>query len=428
MFEFAAPSPASAPFPGLPLAQALTLQTTANTGDTPLPADFEALLALQTAPAPAAIFAALPAAPIRQPGGKTLPDTALPVAANSNPAATPPGATDDSLTSSDMPPPISENLPIAYTFVLPDPALMSAIFAAPQRLAPQPEAVTPTETTPPVAAATTPASPPEDADIVPAIRNSAAARIILQHPAAAAIAVARTTIFELEPTPVPAPVSERPEGAVSPAPVTLAATAMIAQRTPRPATPAQATATIPEPSADQPVPLAMRETDPAQPLEAAPEPAAPIIQSHTSTAPQQDAAPAARAEPRAERIDFETLVEALSRAREEASPNTVRASINHAEFGRVSLRFENDDKGALQVAMNSADPGFARAVTASNEAASTQTQPDTQRGSHQQATAGNGGESARQQQGQPPGASARPQRADKLRGDDPQSSPDGIFA
>lgn len=75
-----------------------------------------------------------------------------------------------------------------------------------------------------------------------------------------------------------------------------------------------------------------------------------------------------RAQPVPERIDFATLVETLDRARDEAPAQTVHAAVRHAEFGQVSLRFERDEDQALSVAMSSADPGFARAVSAAAEA------------------------------------------------------------
>lgn len=72
------------------------------------------------------------------------------------------------------------------------------------------------------------------------------------------------------------------------------------------------------------------------------------------TAPQ-----GAQAEPQ----DFSTLVDRLVAARDAAQGDVVRVALPHAEFGRVALHFRNDDAG-LSVTMTSADPGFARAVTA----------------------------------------------------------------
>ena len=61
--------------------------------------------------------------------------------------------------------------------------------------------------------------------------------------------------------------------------------------------------------------------------------------------------------------DFAALVDQLVAAREFATPTPVHASVNHAEFGQVSLKFEHGDQG-LSVAVSSADPDFARAVQA----------------------------------------------------------------
>jgi hypothetical protein len=65
--------------------------------------------------------------------------------------------------------------------------------------------------------------------------------------------------------------------------------------------------------------------------------------------------------------DFSTLVDRLVAAREAAqsslAPRAVHAAIAHAEFGQVSLRFEQRD-GALNVAMTSPDPDFARSALA----------------------------------------------------------------
>lgn len=61
--------------------------------------------------------------------------------------------------------------------------------------------------------------------------------------------------------------------------------------------------------------------------------------------------------------DFATLVDRLVEARDAAMPQTVRAAVQHSDFGRVSLSFRADD-ARLSVSMASADPGFAPAVQA----------------------------------------------------------------
>jgi hypothetical protein len=55
------------------------------------------------------------------------------------------------------------------------------------------------------------------------------------------------------------------------------------------------------------------------------------------------------------------LVEARSAAFSDAGPQMVGAAVNHAEFGKVSLDFQQDG-AQLSVSMTSADPGFARAA------------------------------------------------------------------
>lgn len=62
-------------------------------------------------------------------------------------------------------------------------------------------------------------------------------------------------------------------------------------------------------------------------------------------------------------LDFAALVDRLVMARDAAAPQTVSLALTHAEFGKISLRFEQDDTG-LNVGMTSPDPDFARAVSA----------------------------------------------------------------
>lgn len=61
--------------------------------------------------------------------------------------------------------------------------------------------------------------------------------------------------------------------------------------------------------------------------------------------------------------DFAALVDRLVQAREAAGTQPVQLALAHAEFGRVSLRFDTDESG-LNVSLSSADPSFVRAVTA----------------------------------------------------------------
>lgn len=62
-------------------------------------------------------------------------------------------------------------------------------------------------------------------------------------------------------------------------------------------------------------------------------------------------------------LDFTALVDRLVQARDAVAPQTVTLALSHADFGKVSLRFEQDDAG-LSVSIASPDPDFARAASA----------------------------------------------------------------
>lgn len=61
--------------------------------------------------------------------------------------------------------------------------------------------------------------------------------------------------------------------------------------------------------------------------------------------------------------DFAALVDRLVAAREALQPQSVTLAVRHSDFGAVQLRFQQDASG-LSVALASADPDFARAVSA----------------------------------------------------------------
>lgn len=63
------------------------------------------------------------------------------------------------------------------------------------------------------------------------------------------------------------------------------------------------------------------------------------------------------------RQDFAALVERLVEARNAGAAQSTHASVHHAEFGQVSLKFQQDG-GDLSVSMSSADPDFAIAAQA----------------------------------------------------------------
>lgn len=432
MFDPAAISLTPALKPGTIAANAVMLENAATSGDAAEPVQtggFEALLALQSAqaqialpsnrmPPQTAATVTLPtlAQPMAQPTtGNSLPDAAMPLAAFAGDMAETPddhGAVDE----------------MAAFPLIADPAVIASIFAAPDRLA-----VAPVESAQPgVSSATAPDITPKPEPIA---QNPAPAAKPELATNAAVIALAQAAVIELEPATKPVLPQET---AASIAPAATVATQL--QARPAPAARAGAKAQDPaiEPQiAAMPVEAGKDIADQAALPELPEEMASPVSARAADAAPAQDAAPAARAEPRAERVDFATLVETLNRAREEASPGTVRVSLSHADFGRVSMRFEQDDKG-LSVAMSSADPGFARAVTASNEAASTATSTDTPRGQSSQANTGNSaqgdgraqGEGNRQPQGQRADTPERPaaQLRDTLRRKDEAGSSGGIFA
>ena len=120
--------------------------------------------------------------------------------------------------------------------------------------------------------------------------------------------------------------------------------------------------------------------------------------------------------PRAERpVDFAELVDRLATARETAMPDRMQVAVNHAEFGKVSLRFEADGSG-LNVAMSSADPDFARAVAAAAPAAAQQFASNgdalPQRSASEQSSAA--GQAPSQQQNSPQQSRAETRSAERV--------------
>lgn len=400
---------------------------------------FEALLTLQAAQAPLpSAITPLTAIALPEPG-KTLPDAARPLAALAGLANQP--VADDLADSGTAQPELSA---VLADVTLPDPALIASIFAAPERLASLPLVT---------ARPDSHLRLTEQVDVArPTLPNPEAPRrpAIAQAALASAVSVAQAVEIELAPADVAfvrdEPAEESTE--IAAARLSTAASSVLNSRIMRPTAlsrtvPAgqEMVAPSPEPApaanATARVAAALDQADKTPFVsETAHDIAAPLLQRTTADlAPQQDSAPVSRAEQRPERIDFATLVDTLNRAREDASPNAVRISMTHSDFGRVSMRFEQND-GGLAVAMSSADPGFARAVTASNEAASAQTSADTPRGQSSQASGGNGaqGEGGRQPHGQSqdqrtatPDRPA-PQLRDAIRHSDDTGTPGGIFA
>lgn len=71
----------------------------------------------------------------------------------------------------------------------------------------------------------------------------------------------------------------------------------------------------------------------------------------------------APADPALRPHDFTQLVDRLVAARELAAPQSFQLALQHGEFGQVQLRFSREGEG-LNITMASADPEFARVVSA----------------------------------------------------------------
>ncbi len=86
-------------------------------------------------------------------------------------------------------------------------------------------------------------------------------------------------------------------------------------------------------------------------------PPAPLVQLQAAPTTFTPADPALRPH------DFTQLVDRLVAARELAQPQGFQLALQHGEFGQVRLRFQREGEG-LNVTMASADPDFARVVSA----------------------------------------------------------------
>gem|GEM_PF-1287133 len=155
------------------------------------------------------------------------------------------------------------------------------------------------------------------------------------------------------------------------------------------AAPAHAAATPPtaQPAAQH---TAVKSSEPVTPTSASP--AAPVLYAAMATAAPATSelhAPAAAA-PTQTPTDFATLVDSIARARDDnpgATAAPVGVTMQHADFGRVSMQFTARDQG-LAVTMRSADPGFAPAVAAAAATTSSAGAGDAQTNtSHGQDTA-----------------------------------------
>ena len=378
MIQPAAPSSAS---PALTVAVTVAGQP----GESVEPADFAALLNIQTLTAgptedapvaqPGLLVAATAALPVPA-NGKILP-VGLPVALPSeapaaqaqpvdqDPAAAPPAALPSAIAT----------LPTALLKARPaGPAAQAAPADAPQQTMsedaaePADPAIAVTEplaTLPVIALVSQPASPGEPAS------------------------PAETALSREPGRPTQAPIAASPQPAMSQPAVTQPAVSAAGQQTPPPSTP-QLTA-LPEAAP------AEREAAVQQVRMIEPAAAQPVAASETVLAAPpapRDAAPAAitATTAAAERPhDFTALVDRLVAAREAMQPQNVTMAVRHAEFGAVQLRFQQDASG-LSVAMASADPDFARAVSAAVPPVQAASASDTASFSQQgRSEAGHGG-------------------------------------
>lgn len=460
MFEpFALPlMPTAAPVPSLPLANTGTATESADLQTSSLPApDFAAMLTVQSAPVYAPITAPAAGADLPE-SGKTLPVPASGRALVAAPRQ--PGMTPSPVLAEPAKQPASpaDKLPMdalqsaeeqdddrsdSAATPLPDMAMLTAIFAAADRPpivttpAPlvdgaqrplQPDA-RPVQSKAPAEAAPTPValSQPVHFEMAHIELHAIASQPqadgpdgttplrALPDPATLErLGIAVSALSRSDRVPTAGPALPEAEAEAAEADVKVPTADAVRPTTPprtvmhKPATPDAGL-----PAADKPQPaqgeLAAPPLDKPLATEQPIAESLPLAPSQPQLPVESQAPGSARMQPAPERVDFATLVDALSRAREDSSAGTVHASVRHAEFGRVSLRFDRDEDNGLSVAMSSADPGFTRAVSAAAQASPTSAenagQTARQHTTLDQRTGQ--GESQRQQQQNPP-AQQRP--------------------
>ena len=190
--------------------------------------------------------------------------------------------------------------------------------------------------------ATSPASAPPSPLTAPVLPVPPISLVAALHAAPIAAELTNTTAPLTRPA---TPLRLRAVSAASPAQSLAAASAMLTGK------PGDAPALVFEPLQGKPA-----LSGNGQPLTAGT--TSPLI------APQPgEPASAASALASARPLDFAGLVDRLVQARDAAAPQSVSLALTHAEFGKISLRFEHDATG-LSVGMTSPDPDFARAVSA----------------------------------------------------------------
>lgn len=250
-----------------------------------------------------------------------------------------------------------------------------------QSTLPAPQA-TPVANTAPDAPNQTPVAAQSDPTAAPA-----ATAVIANRPVSPPAAKASSNTAEAAAQPLARPVMARREGtAPAQVPATSAQTAAVPAPAPLPETGADLaasvgaaartiTASLEKPiNAERPAASLALATPPAvtggelTPAASAPLPGTLPTSTPTTATPQSATASAP--------LDVARIVETIARAREEAQPAAVEVSVRHAEFGPVSLRFEQD-KGDLTVALRNADPDFFRAVSAATASDPSQARGDT---------------------------------------------------
>lgn len=253
------------------------------------------------------------------------------------------------------------------------------LFHATAAVAPVPATPAPPATLPLIE----PASPSDEAAATPIT--------VLPAPAAAtAAASANANRFRVAPT-APKPQPQGADAAAAATPPLIVKPA--ADQQPVEAPPIVARAAAPAVERDRPAAPAVQQPVPA-------------IADTSQALPQNAAAPApvqSSAVPQPGH-DFVKLVDRLIEARDAVTPQSVHAAIKHAEFGQVSLHFQQD-AGGLTVSMASADPDFTPAVQAAMPAdrggtASDQSQGQGQSQNQSQYQSANGNNASLLQQDQ----------------------------
>ncbi|WP_374420740.1 hypothetical protein [Novosphingobium arvoryzae] len=355
MIQPAAPSSAS---PALTVAVTVAGQP----GESVEPADFAALLNIQTLTA-----GPTEDAPVAQPGLLVAATAALPVPANGKilpvglPVALPSEAPAAQAQPVDQDPAAAPPAALPSAVATLPTALLKARPAGPAAQAAPADAPQPTMSEDVAEPADPAIAVAEPLATLPVIALHAVTPVSQPASPGEPASPAETALSREPGRPTQAPIAASPQPAMSQPAVTQPAVSAAGQQTPPPSTP-QLTA-LPEAAP------AEREAAVQQVRMIEPAAAQPVAASETVLAAPpviRDAAPAAftATTAAAERPhDFTALVDRLVAAREAMQPQSVTMAVRHAEFGAVQLRFQQDASG-LSVAMASADPDFARAVSA----------------------------------------------------------------